>query len=142
MTLCQEFCTNLLPELTSNDCRWGSGKLGRLGHCSDSDEVLPRKIALFSHSTVRPVRYSTACLSTNVQIVLCVMLAQTAPDLLSRVTSRHIHTPLNPNPWRVTLSAFAILSNAKSHTLCLSPTHTAWQRGRHTHQFCEQTVPW
>jgi len=34
---------------------WGSGKLGRLGHGSDSDEVLPRQITLFSHSTVRPI---------------------------------------------------------------------------------------
>lgn len=34
---------------------WGSGKLGRLGHGTDSDEVLPRKVALFSHSTIRPV---------------------------------------------------------------------------------------
>lgn len=42
-------------------CRWGSGKLGRLGHGSDSDEVLPRKVALFSHSTIRPLRYVASC---------------------------------------------------------------------------------
>ena len=34
---------------------WGSGKLGRLGHGSDPDEVLPRQIALLSNQTVRDV---------------------------------------------------------------------------------------
>jgi len=34
---------------------WGSGKMGRLGHGSDSDEVLPRKIEFFSDSEVAPV---------------------------------------------------------------------------------------
>uniref|UniRef100_A0A7S4NS28 Uncharacterized protein n=1 Tax=Guillardia theta TaxID=55529 RepID=A0A7S4NS28_GUITH len=34
---------------------WGCGKLGRLGHGSDSDEVLPRKLALISHDTIKAI---------------------------------------------------------------------------------------
>lgn len=34
---------------------WGSGRMGRLGHGADSDEVLPRKLLISSHASVRPV---------------------------------------------------------------------------------------
>lgn len=34
---------------------WGSGRMGRLGHGSESDEVLPRKVALVANATVKPV---------------------------------------------------------------------------------------
>ena len=45
---------------------WGSGKLGCSGHGSDSDEVLPRKVLLFSHSTIRPVSVAAGEVHTSV----------------------------------------------------------------------------
>jgi hypothetical protein len=36
---------------------WGSGKMGRLGHGADSDEVLPRRVTVHSHPTIKPVRF-------------------------------------------------------------------------------------
>jgi len=39
----------------SNIYTWGSGRMGRLGHGADSDEVLPRKLMIHSHASVRPV---------------------------------------------------------------------------------------
>jgi alpha-tubulin suppressor-like RCC1 family protein len=34
---------------------WGNGRMGRLGHGTDSDEVLPRKLVIYSHVSVHPV---------------------------------------------------------------------------------------
>ena len=42
---------------------WGSGKMGRLGHGADSDEVLPRRVTVHSHPTIKPVSLSSLCFS-------------------------------------------------------------------------------
>lgn len=59
---------------------WGNGKMGRLGHGADSDEVLPRRVKVMSHPSIRPVAVAAGEAHT------CVLRSDGSLVTLGRIT--------------------------------------------------------